>query len=71
MTVNDALRALCDELAADGVPAPLAQPLTLASVWCDLGRLAGEEVPAAVVALLEAAEDVAGEPYQCAQVQAA
>ncbi len=53
MTVNDALRALCDELAADGVPAPLAQSFTLAAVWADLARLAGEEPPAAVVALLD------------------
>ena len=46
MTINDAFRALCDELAADGVPAPLAQPFTLAALWCDLCALAAEEPPA-------------------------
>ena len=54
MTVNEALRALVDELEAGDVPAPLSQPLTLAAVWCDLCRLTGEEPPADVVATLDA-----------------
>ncbi len=41
------------------MPAPLAQSFTLAAVWADLARLAAEEPPAAVVALLDAEEDVA------------
>ncbi len=51
--------ALCAELAADGVPAPLAQPFTLAALWCDLCALAGEEPPAAVAALLDQPLDLA------------
>jgi hypothetical protein len=47
------LRALLAELRAAGVPAPLGQPLTLAAVWADLARLAGEEMPADVLALLD------------------
>ncbi len=48
MTINEAMRALCDELAAGDVPAPLHQPLTLGLVWADLCRLVGEEPPADV-----------------------
>ena len=62
MTINVILAALRDELAADGVPAPLSQSLTLAAVWADLARLAGEEPPAAVVALL-------GTPEGCVRTQ--
>ena len=57
MRINDILEALRDELAADGVPAPLGQSFTLAALWCDLVRLAGEDVPPAVAALLDAPED--------------
>ena len=52
MTVNELLETLAGELAADGVPAPLGQSFTLASVWADLATIAGEDVPAAVAALL-------------------
>lgn len=51
--INDLLAALVAELEAEGVPAPLGQPLTLAVVWADLCRLAGEEPPPAVRALLD------------------
>ncbi len=47
------LRALLAELIAADVPAPLGQRLTLAAVWADLARLAGEEPPADVLALLD------------------
>ena len=59
MSINDALRALCAELAADGVPAPLAQSFTLAALWCDLCALAGEDPPADVAALVDQPRDVA------------
>ncbi len=59
MTINAILEALRDELAADGVPDALSQPLTLAALWYDLARLAGEEPPAAVVALLDQPLDAA------------
>ncbi len=53
MTINEAMQALCDELTAGNVPAPLHQPFTLALIWADLCRLAGEEPPADVRALIE------------------
>lgn len=46
------LEALTDRLVAvmqaDGVPDPLAAPVTLAAVLADLFTLAGAEVPAAI-----------------------
>ncbi len=53
-TINDTLRALVAEMAAGDVPDPLAQPCTLALVWADLARLAGEPLPAEVATLLDA-----------------
>ncbi len=53
MTISEALRALVAELAAGGVPTPLTQPFTLAALWDDLARLAGEPVPPEVAALLD------------------
>ncbi len=53
-TINDTLRALVDEMAEGDVPDPLAQPCTLALVWADLARLAGEPLPAEVAALVDA-----------------
>ena len=57
--INALLEALRDELAAEGVPAPLAQSFTLAALWHDLARLAGEEPPSAVAALLDQPLDLA------------
>lgn len=54
MRINALLRALVDELAADEMPDPLAQPLTLALVWADLARLAGEPLPPEVAAIIAA-----------------
>lgn len=51
-TINDLLATYVAELEADGVPSPLGQPLTLAVIWTELCRLAGEEPPPAVLALL-------------------
>lgn len=53
-TINDTLRALVAEMAAGDVPDPLAQPLTLALVWADLARLAGEPLPPEVAAMIAA-----------------
>ncbi len=50
MTVN---------LAAGGVPRPLGQSFTLAALWCDLARLAGEDPPADVATLVDQPLDVA------------
>ncbi len=52
-TINGLMRALVDELAAEGVPAPLGEQFTLAAVWLDLCRLAGETPPAEVLAVLD------------------
>jgi hypothetical protein len=52
-TINGLMRALLDELAAEGVPAPLRESFTLAAVWLDLCRLAGETPPAEVLAVLD------------------
>jgi hypothetical protein len=54
MTVNEIMRALTDELLDGDVPNPLGQEFTLALIWCDLARLAGEVPPADV---LRAADD--------------
>lgn len=54
MTINQSMTAFVAELTAAGVPDPLAQPLTLALVWADLARLAGESVPADAATLLDA-----------------
>ncbi len=50
MSVNRLLSALVAELVEGDVPTPLTQSLTLAAVWCDLARLAGEKPPAHVAA---------------------
>jgi hypothetical protein len=52
MTINAILAALVAEMQADEVIDPLAQRFTLAGVWADLARLAGEELPAEVAALV-------------------
>lgn len=46
--INALFAALAADLAAEGIPAPLSRRFTLAAVWCDLARLAGEAPPAHV-----------------------
>ena len=53
MNVNDLMARLVDELAAGDVAEPLGESFTLALVWLDLCRLAGEEPPAFLVALID------------------
>ena len=55
MSVNELLADLCDELAEGGVPEPLGERFTLAAVWLALCRLAGEEPPGFLLALLDGA----------------
>ncbi len=43
--INRYMTLLTEELAADGIPDPLSQAFTLAVVWDDLCRLAGETAP--------------------------
>ncbi len=53
-TLNDLMTELVDELAASEVPDALAQPITLAALWADLARLAGEPLPRWVARRLDA-----------------
>jgi hypothetical protein len=46
--INRYLSALVDEMSAEGIADPLAQPFTLAALWDDLAALAGEAPPAPV-----------------------
>lgn len=63
MTINDAMALLVAELAEGEVPAPLTQQFTLAAVWQDLARLAGEvPPPAALAAVVGDALDAICEP---------
>ncbi len=62
MTLNDLMAALVAELADGEIPMPLAQSFTLAAVWQDLARLAGEELPAEALAVVGRALDVTVEP---------
>ena len=62
MTINDCMAALVAELAEGEVPRPLDQRFTLAAIWQDLARLAGEELPAEVAAVVEATVGLRIEP---------
>jgi len=53
-TINALLLALVAELRAEDVPDPLNERFTLAALWDDLARLAGETVPPAIVLALDA-----------------
>lgn len=52
-TLTALMAALVAELEEGDVPAPLRQDFSLATLWCDLARLAGEPVPAEVAAILD------------------
>lgn len=52
--VTTLLNALVDELVENDIAEPLGEPFTLAALWADLARLAGEPLPADVAALLDA-----------------
>lgn len=53
ISIADLMGQLVADLEAEGIPAPLHQPLTLATVYADLARLAGEAVPPEVAAILD------------------
>jgi len=53
MSLNDLMALLVAELADGDIPAPLTRRFTLAALWADLARLAGEPIPPAVAALLD------------------
>lgn len=62
MTINALMAALVAELTENEIPNPLAERFTLANVWADLARLAGEKPPAPVLALVGEALDAICEP---------
>jgi len=62
MTINDAMVLLVAELTEGEIPQPLAQSFTLATVWADLARLAGEVPPVAVRAIVGDTLDQVIEP---------
>ena len=51
--INQYLTLLVAELRENDIPDPLAQSFTLAAIWDDLCRLAGETPPSAVRRLFE------------------
>lgn len=60
--INQMMAALVAELAADEIPQPLSQRFSLAAIWQDLARLAGEELPADARAVVARALDATIEP---------
>ena len=52
-TLNELMTTLVDELAEHDVPDALSQPITLAALWADLARLAGEPLPRWVALALD------------------
>ena len=53
LTINALMAALVAELEAEEVVTPLAQRFTLANIWADLARLAGEPLPAEAAAVMD------------------
>ena len=53
-SLNVLMAALVVELIENEIPGPMTQELSVFALWSDLARLAGEPVPAAVAALLDA-----------------
>jgi len=62
MTINELMAALVAELADGEIPMPLAQSFTLANIWSDLARIAGEELPPEALAVVGRALDATIEP---------
>ncbi len=62
MTLNALMALLVAELEDGEIPLPLAQSFTLAAVWQDLARLAGEALPAEALAVVGRALDATVEP---------
>jgi len=62
MTLNALMTALVAELEDGEIPMPLSQRFTLANVWADLARIAGEELPAEALAVVGRALDATIEP---------
>lgn len=52
--IDRLMTTLIDELRAEGLPDPLGTSFTLAALWDDLARLAGETPPVAVRQCFEA-----------------
>jgi hypothetical protein len=64
MTINEIMAALVAELEEGEIPNPLAERFTLANVWADLARLAGEALPAEALAIVGPVLDAVYEPVR-------
>jgi len=64
MNLNDLMAALVAELADGEIPQSLSTRFTLANIWADLARLAGEELPAEALAVVGRALDATIEPVR-------
>ncbi len=53
-SLNALMAALVVELIEGDIPHPMQQEFPIFALWSDLARLAGEPVPSAVAALLDA-----------------
>jgi len=62
LVINQLMSALVAELAAEEIPQPLSQRFTLAAIWQDLARLAGEPLPAEAAAVVDDTLDMTIEP---------
>lgn len=62
MTINALMAALVAELEDGEIPQPLSTRFTLANIWSDLARLAGEALPAEALAVVGRALDATIEP---------
>ncbi len=62
MSLNDLMALLVAELADGDIPAPLTQRFTLANIWADLARLAGEPPLPQVAALLDGRDTIPVRP---------
>jgi hypothetical protein len=62
--LNDCLTRMVDDLAREGIPEPLLQSFTLATVWYDLCIVAGEEPPLFIRTLIG---DDAPRPHRAEQ----
>lgn len=62
MTINEAMTLLVAELEDNEIPMPLSARFVLANIWADLTRLADEDLPSAVLAVVGEALDQRCEP---------
>jgi hypothetical protein len=62
--INQCMTLLVQELEGEGIPSPLLCEFTLAAIWDDLARLAGETPPLTVQRLYDDSQAVKEAPTQ-------